>query len=133
MTATLAVVVPPKVIERNIDDYLDRAMASFDAGYFIEAGGLLREAVRRMMFGIFEYREVPMPRRKVKRTTGELVILLKKAGVFEEEHVAMVLDDLEVANRASHCSFVTREELRSAINTQSFFLRHYREDMPGAL
>ncbi|HMO87045.1 MAG TPA: hypothetical protein PKC18_19220 [Lacipirellulaceae bacterium] len=118
----LALVPAAPPIRNGAPELLGRARLAFDQGAYIEAGALMREAIRQTLAALVEYHDLPMPRRKVRRTAGELAILLEKAGKLADMQANWALELLEIGNRAAHCAFVERRELSSAIGQVQWFL-----------
>lgn len=118
----LAIVPAAPPIRCTAADMLDKARFALDRQFFAEAGALLREALRQSLLALMEYHAVELPRRKVRRTTGELAILLERAGKLPTADANWALELLDVGNRAAHCAFVTRKELSTAINMAGWFV-----------
>jgi hypothetical protein len=124
----LYVVPAPPPINCDAGKLLDRARIALDREFYIEAGALMREAMRQAILCLCEYHELPLPRRKLRRTTGGLALLLHHVGALTDQEIRLVLQVIEIGNRAVHCAFVERTALSSAIAHTSRFVA----EMPRA-
>jgi hypothetical protein len=101
---------------------LHKAYAALDRASFIEAGCLLREAVRLFLAAEVEYHDVSVSKRKLRQTPRALLDALHRAGVCGEYQFERLGEIIVAGNRASHCQFVEPRELADAIAAMHWFL-----------
>jgi hypothetical protein len=104
------------IVEPNLSrTFLHRALLAQEAGNLIQAGVLLREAVRRQLYAECNWKGcLPKGKRK-HRSARALLYALKNAGHLGYCGVQWTEEIIDIGNRAAHCRRVTAGEIRSAI------------------
>lgn len=95
--------------------YLFRAADALAAGRTIEAGCLLREAVRRQLFAECAWKNC-LPDDATDRTPPVVLLrALKRAGHCTNTGWSIAFDCIDLGNKLAHCHRVSRQAVECAI------------------
>ena len=111
-------------VECNARPMFFRAGQSLERRDLIAAGCELREAVRRWLHAECEYHEcMPKPRKGPSTTLAPraLAKALKKKGLTGSAF-DLVMEIIEIGNKAAHLAFVTPREISTAIAVSRLLL-----------
>lgn len=95
--------------------YLFRAHTALQKGALLEAGVLLREAIRSQLFTECQWKGCLPEKAGEKTPPWMLLKALRKAGHLTEFGQRCTLEMLQTCNEAAHCKPVTAHVLRDCI------------------